>query len=165
MKKFLFLFIALFLLTSCFSSKSSDINGKTVENSGAVNEANVINDNSGATLETKVDEIEVKTKLEKYWISLDDCNKLKDSSKKQECTNNIYSSTAVWFLDLDLCSMIESNNDLRIMCNLETIKAKAVKENNKAICDDIKKIDFTSQTTDFTKRVDIFVKECLLKFK
>lgn len=164
MKKFLVVFIALFLLTSCFSSSPSDDNSKTVENSGAVDEANVTNDNSGATLDTKVDKIDVKTKLEKYWVSLDDCDKLKDSTKKQECVNSIYSSTAVWFLDLDLCSMIESNNDLRIMCNLETIKSKAVKEDDKVICDDIKSIDFTSETTDFTNRIDIFVKECLLQF-
>jgi hypothetical protein len=67
-------------------------------------------------------------------------------------------------VDLELCSMIESNNDLRIMCNLETIKSKAVKEDNKLICDDIKSIDFTSETTDFTNRIDIFVKECLSQF-
>lgn len=164
MKKFLFVFIALFLLTSCFSSKTWDVADTNVENTGVTDNTKVVNDNSGNTIDNEVDEIDVKTKLEKYWVSLNDCDKLNDFSKKQECVNSIYSSTAVWFLDLDLCSMIESNNDLRIMCNLETIKAKAVKEKNKLICDDIKKIDFTSETTDFTNRIDIFVKECLLKF-
>jgi hypothetical protein len=50
------------------------------------------------------------------------------------------------------------------MCNLQTIKAKALKDNNEKTCEDIKTINFDSDTTDFTNRVNIFVKECQLQF-
>jgi hypothetical protein len=62
MKNFLFIFIVLFLLTSCFFSTPSD-KGAIVENSGITDNTNVINNNSNIILDDKID---VKIKLEEY---------------------------------------------------------------------------------------------------